>query len=185
MNSQYVALLRGINVGGHKKIKMVELKRMFEGLGFQGVQTYIQSGNVLFESKASAHILRQQIEKQIEEAFGFQVTVVLRTIEEMERIVRDCPYDVSALAEGENIYFALLVDEPSQEGKDRLLACNSEVDDFYFSRSEVYIYARKSIRESVFSNNLIENKVGMAATTRNWKTMNKLLELGRAAKSDQ
>ncbi len=180
----YVALLRGINVGGHKKIKMADLKRMFEEMGFERVQTFIQSGNVLFLSKEKANKVRQQLEKQIEAVFGYEVTVVLRTIEEMERIVADCPYDASELKEGENIYFSLLAEEPAPDAKERLLACKSDVDDFHCTDTEVYIYARKSIRESIFSNNFLEAKVGVPATTRNWNTMNKLLDLGRAAQKD-
>lgn len=177
----YIALLRGINVSGQKLIKMAELKLMFEGLGFERVQTYIQSGNVLFESQEiRMELLRSQIEEQIESVFGFQVTVVLRTVQELERVVRDCPFRTEDWADGETLYVSLLAEVPAQPGIDWLLACNSEVDDYHFADTEVYVFCRQSIRKSMFSNNLLEKKLGVAATTRNWATTRKLLEMGKA-----
>ncbi|WP_341280070.1 DUF1697 domain-containing protein [Paenibacillus sp. FSL H8-0537] len=173
----YIALLRGINVGGHKIIKMQDLQRMFEQLGVQQVKTYIQSGNVLFESDAPADQLRQQIQQEIMAVFGFDVPVVIRTNTELAAIVASSPFDADQLQAGENIYVALLADTPTEEGKQRLLACSSEVDDYRLHDSEVYIYCRQSVRKSMFSNNLLEKKLGVSATSRNWQTMNKLLSL--------
>lgn len=179
----YIALLRGINVSGQKLIKMVELKRMFEEMGFGKVPTYIQSGNVLFESEKKADVLRPQIEQRIEAVFGFQVTVAIRTLEEMERIVQHCPFPEKDLLEGEQLYISLLAETPDQKGIDRLLACSSEVDDYRIVGSEVHILLRQSIRKSMFNNNFLERKLGVPATTRNWQTTKKLVELGKAMKS--
>jgi uncharacterized protein (DUF1697 family) len=179
----YIALLRGINVGGNKIIKMAALKQMFETMGFERVQTYIQSGNVLFESAESAAALRGRIEHEIEVIFGYQVTVVLRTIEEFERIIEHCPYTEAVLSEGETIYVALLGEAPSQEGIDRLLACNSDIDEFQIIGQEVFIYCRQIVRKSMFSNNLLEKKLRVPATSRNWQTTNKLVDLGKSMKA--
>jgi uncharacterized protein (DUF1697 family) len=88
----YIALLRGINVGGKNRIKMADLKHMFESLGLSRVETYIQSGNVLFESNKEEDILQREIEHEFATIFGFSVVVVLRTVTELGKIIRDCPF---------------------------------------------------------------------------------------------
>jgi uncharacterized protein (DUF1697 family) len=176
----YIALLRGINVGGQKLIKMAELKRMFEEMGFGRVQTFIQSGNVLFESAESAEALRPQIEQQIAEVFGYQVTVVIRTAAELEQIIERCPFEADPSSKIEKVYVALLAEMPTQEGIDKLLTCSSDTDDYRFTNQEVYILCRQSIRKSLFSNNFLEKKLGVPATTRNWQTTSKLAVMGKA-----
>jgi uncharacterized protein (DUF1697 family) len=176
----YIALLRGINVSGQKLIKMVELKKMFEQMGFEHVQTYIQSGNVLFVSDKTTASLSQQIEEQISAVFGFSVTVVIRTLAQLEQIIKSCPYEADAASKVEKVYIALLADEPKQDRVEALLSCKSEVDDYSFINKEVHILCRQSIRKSLFSNNFLEKKLGVRATTRNWQTMNKLAGLGKA-----
>ena len=88
----YIALLRGINVGGKNIIKMSDLKRVFEGIGLYEVQTYIQSGNVLFKSNEEEEALRMKIEHEIAKVFGFSVPVILRTATELKQIIRNCPF---------------------------------------------------------------------------------------------
>src|SRR6187399_408069 len=99
----YIALLRGINVSGHKKIKMPDLKAMFEALGFTNVHTYIQSGNVVFESK-SATGLESKISAKILEQFGFEVSVICRTAKEMEQVITRNPYAGMVGFEAEKLY---------------------------------------------------------------------------------
>ncbi|HEY3367555.1 MAG TPA: DUF1697 domain-containing protein [Symbiobacteriaceae bacterium] len=176
----YIALLRGINVGGHKVIKMIELKRIFEAMGFGRVQTYIQSGNVLFESEAESEPLRRRIEHEITAGFGFSVTVVLRTAVELERITASCPFLADELPAGESLYVSLLAEAPCQEGIDRLLACNCEIDEFRIVGREIYLLYRQSVVKSKLTNNLLERALGVPATTRNWRTMNTLADMGKA-----
>ena len=173
----YVALLRGINVSGQKLIKMTELKRMFADMGFGGVQTYIQSGNVIFESAEEPEPLRRRIEGGIQATFGFSVPVVVRTADELDRIIGDCPYPAAALPEGESLYVALLAEAPSQAGIDRLLAYNSEIDEFRLVGREIYIIYRQSAARSKLTNVLFEQKLGVSATSRNWQTVSKLAAL--------
>ncbi|MHB8064989.1 MAG: DUF1697 domain-containing protein, partial [Ruminiclostridium sp.] len=124
----YIALLRGINVGGKNIIKMVELKRVFEMIGLRDVQTYIQSGNVLFKSNEAEEPLRKKIEHEIETAFGFPVTVALRTAEELEWIIENCPFSEEEVSEAElsskveSLYVSLLTHAPMQEKLERLNA---------------------------------------------------------------
>jgi uncharacterized protein (DUF1697 family) len=172
--SIYIALLRGINVSGQRLIKMGDLKRVFESLGLRRVQTYIQSGNVLFESDEAEAPLRQRIEQEIEAVFGFAVPVVLRTAGELAQILAGCPW-----AAGDR-YVALLAEAPSQAGIDRLLAYKSEIDEFRIAGREVYLLLRQGAGRTKLTNNLLEQKLGVAATTRNWQTLQKLAAMGKA-----
>jgi uncharacterized protein (DUF1697 family) len=173
----YIALLRGINVGGHKLIKMADLKAMFESLGFANVRTFIQSGNVLFETKENGKQLRPKIQKEIKATFGFDVAVVIRTAAEMKKIIESSPFPADSLVEGESLYVALLGGTPTPDAIETLLECRSDVDDFRLVGGEVYILLRQSSRQSLFSNSFLERKLGVPATTRNWQTMTRLAAL--------
>lgn len=166
----YIALLRGINVGGHNKIKMAELKELLESLGLQKVKTYIQSGNVLFES--DYEILSESLEKEIENKFRFPVPVILRTAEQFRQVVNSCPFPVDGLAENESVQVAFLADMPDQTGIDRLSAYRNEKDDFKIVDKDVYLIFKHSIRDSKLAANL--SKLGVSATVRNWNTVMKL-----------
>lgn len=180
----YIALLRGINVGGNNKIKMADLKRALETIGLGRVQTYIQSGNVLFESNEGEEPLRKKIEHEIESVFGLKVAVILRTSAELERIIAKCPFseqevsEAEATAAGECLHVAMLPEAPSQEGIDRLSAYGSEVEEYRIEGREVYLLFRDSIRNSKLAVNL--HKLGVSATVRNWNTMSKLASLAKA-----
>ncbi|HWI51103.1 MAG TPA: DUF1697 domain-containing protein [Symbiobacteriaceae bacterium] len=171
----YIALLRGINVGGHKLIKMADLKAMCEAMGLAQVQTYIQSGNVLFVSSEEAEPLRRRIEQQIQAVFGFDVPLALRTLAQWERIIAACPFPAD-----DGLCVAVLAEAPTPEGIDRLLAHKIEEDELSAAGSEVYLLYRQPIHKSKLTTNLLEKRLGVPATVRNWQTMNKLAALGRA-----
>ena len=168
----YIALLRGINVGKHNRIKMADLKNLLETMGLTKVKTFIQSGNVLFEAKGDAPQLSQQLEDEISKTYGFPVPVILRTAEEYEQIIRDCPYSIDSLKEGESIQLAFLADEPSQDKMETLLSYNSNPDECFINRKEVYLLLRQSILDSKLAAQL--PKLGVPVTVRNWKTVIKL-----------
>ncbi|PEB47754.1 cytoplasmic protein [Bacillus sp. AFS098217] len=168
----YIALLRGINVGGHKLIKMAELKKVFEKLDLHKVRTYIQSGNVVFESEEGVDLLRQRIEHEIEEVFGFAVPVMLRTSQDMKQVIKNCPYETNALLEGESLHVAFLAEELSAEEVKQLFRFKNEVEDCYIEGKEVYLFFKKSIRNSKLTNQF--QKFRTPATVRNWRTVNKL-----------
>lgn len=180
----YVALLRGINVGGHNKIKMAELRNMFQSMGLNRVQTYIQSGNVLFDSPEDANSLRNRLELEIERVFSISLTVILRTSVELERIVTNCPFsetvrgEAEASTEAETFYVSLLLEPPSPEGIEQLGTFSSESDEFRIKEREVYLLLREGVRNSKLANNLF--RLNVPSTTRNWKTMNKLNVLAKA-----
>ena len=169
-----VALLRGINVSGQKLIKVADLKRMCEGLGLAKVQTYIQSGNVLFESGEAPEALCRRMEAEIRSAFGFDVPVVIRSLADLERILSGSPYPPDA-----DIYVALLGEVPSQEGIDRLMAANLGGDECRVVGREVYLLYHQGAGKSKLTTNLLEQRLGVAATARNWRTMTALVEMAK------
>jgi uncharacterized protein (DUF1697 family) len=168
----YIALLRGINVGGHKLIKMQELKNVLTNMGLDKVKTYIQSGNVIFHSERNAEQLEEQMEQEIRSAFGFSVIIILRTASEWEQIINNCPYPVNSLSEGESVHISLLAKEPSKECINHLLDYKSEMEQCCIRGREIYLYLQQSIRHSKISAQL--QKVGVPGTSRNWKTIKKL-----------
>lgn len=180
----YIALLRGINVGGKNIIRMSDLKAVFESMGLYEVQTYIQSGNVLFKSDEPEELLRKKIEHDIEKAFGFPVTVVLRTAWDLEQIIHSCPFteeeisEAEASCEGESLYVSLMIHEPAQENIELLNFFSSEDEAFKLRGREVFLLYYKSIRNSKLSNHI--QKLAVPATVRNWKTLSKLNLLAKA-----
>jgi uncharacterized protein (DUF1697 family) len=180
----YVALLRGINVGGKNRIKMADLKLAFEHIGLSRVQTFIQSGNVLFESNEGEEPLRKPIENKLEDVFGFYIPVILRTSMELEQIIKNCPFseeeviEAEAASKVESLYVGLLIQPPSQEGIEQLNVYKSQTDKFSIIGRDVYLLFYNSIRNSKLANNL--HKLNVLTTTRNWKTINKLAQMAKA-----
>ncbi|KPU44247.1 hypothetical protein OXPF_24150 [Oxobacter pfennigii] len=180
----YAALLRGINVGGKNRILMSDLKSLFEHMGLSEVQTYIQSGNVLFKSEEEEEPLREKIEGEIEKAFGFSVAVVLRTAAELEEICRSCPFSNEEISEAEAssqvecLYVSLLIHAPSKEKVERLDVYKNESDEFRIIGRDVFLLFHNSIRNSKLANKL--HILDAPATVRNWKTINKLSLLAKA-----
>jgi uncharacterized protein (DUF1697 family) len=177
----YIALLRGINVGGKNMIKMTELKRILEAIGLGRVQTYIQSGNILFESNEEEDSLRKRIENQIEAVFSLKIPVIIRTMDELKRIAANCPFSEKEISEaessneGESLYVSLMLEEPLAERIERLKSFKSDTDEYQIVDRDIYLLFRKSIRNSKLANNL--QKLDVPATVRNWKTINKLVSL--------
>ncbi|QWU45427.1 MULTISPECIES: DUF1697 domain-containing protein [Bacillus] len=168
----YIALLRGINVGGHKVIKMADLKRVFESIGLKQVKTYIQSGNIMFESEEDINFLKGRIETEIKNEFDFDVPVMLRTNDEFINTIKHSPYKADALLEGESIHVAFLANPLSEEESKQLLMYKSELEDCYIDQKVVYLFFKNSIRNSKLMNQF--QKLHTPATIRNWRTVNKL-----------
>jgi uncharacterized protein (DUF1697 family) len=177
----YVALLRGINVSGQKMIKMDHLKSFFESMKLQNMRTYIQSGNVLFESaEKDAQSLTKKIEKGIEDTYSFQVSVILRTVDELESVISQSPYKLEEMKETDSLYVSFLAEAPTSEAIEKCMTFQNDLDEFIIQNREVYILIHKSYGNSQFSNNFLEKKLKVVATTRNWATVNKLISMGRS-----
>ncbi|MDP4087491.1 MAG: DUF1697 domain-containing protein [Bacillota bacterium] len=173
----YIALLRGINVGGHNKMKMAELKQLLETMGLKRVQTYIQSGNVIFESEEKPSQLSERIEEGIKNTFGISTFVILRTALEFEEITKKCPYSEETFSEGESLSIAFLAESLSEEGKSSLEKFNQDIDEYFSEGKEIYLYLRQSIRNSKLAIQI--QKLGIPVTIRNWKTTTKLVALSK------
>ncbi len=174
-----IAILRGINVGGKRKILMADLKSMFETLHFSGIQTYIQSGNVLFHTDNDDHAaLSNSIEKAIDEQFGFEVPVIIRTAEELAAAVDKNPFYQDAV-DVKQLHLTFLEQEPSPANKQHTESYNYEPDEFVIEGKHVFIYCDGKYHKSKLSNTFFEKQLQVKATTRNWKTVLKLWEMSR------
>lgn len=174
MNS-YIALLRGINVGGHKKIFMADLKILFEKLGFQDVQTYIQSGNVIFQTDdGNKTLMERKIKHQLLDDFGYDVTVLVKTPSEIRSILNNCPFDKN---KKENSYFTLLHSTPKAESIELTNKISYPNEEFLITNSCIYFYSSVGYGNVKFNNNLFEKKLGVSSTSRNFRTLNKLLKM--------
>lgn len=174
--SKYIVLLRGINVGGYRKIKMNDLKKMFRAMGFKSVTTYIQSGNVVFDAQEQdKEKLAAQIGNQIEETFGFDVPVIIRTASDLEKNLEQFPFKVKEDWRG---YITFLSGQPSNQQQEKLEALSSTIEMFRVGDRAVYIQVDKQTdKRPLFSSNFIQKKLDMPATNRNLRTVRKLLEL--------
>ena len=175
---RYVAFLRGINVGGRKLIKMEELARIFTGAGLKNVRTYIASGNVIFESGSTNETaLRKKIEKVLRQTLGYEVTVVLLTLGELESIVTRNPFKRRASGAGVVQYVVLLADEPKSKIQIPLISTTENLEVFEVTdRAAFIILRRKKNGRSGYPNNFVEKQLGVAGTTRNWSTLKKILQ---------
>lgn len=172
---KYVAFLRGINVGAKTVIKMAELREVFTSLGFENVKTYIQSGNVIFETrKTDDKKLSQKIENAVEEKF-FKTPVMVRSIEEIKDAIENNPFKNEEF-EDKLFHLVFLAEKLPDEKIEILLSKNCEHEKFAVRNREVYCLLRDGVADSLLGKKFIDNKLKTPATARNWRTINKLLE---------
>lgn len=168
-----IALLRGINVGGHKKLKMADLKLLFEDLGYVDVKTYIQSGNVVF-SASEENSIPEKISKEIENKFGWEVPVLVKTSDEVANILKNCPFEEAKKLEA---YFMLLASPPKKELMEMVREISYPNEEFVLTPNCVYIHYGNGAGKAKLNNNFFEKKLKVDATTRNYRTLVKLVEL--------
>lgn len=177
----YIALLRGINVAGQKKIKMIDLKSLFESIGCTTVTTYIQSGNVIFAyKKTTTNTLSNLISKEIMKQFGFEVPVLVLTPEILTSIYKNNPFTQkieNEEIEDKKMYFTLLTSPPDPTATKELMATDYGVEQFVITDNVVYFYAANGYGKTKLSNNFFEKKLKSQATTRNLKTVIKILQI--------
>ncbi|RSK41916.1 DUF1697 domain-containing protein [Mangrovimonas spongiae] len=174
---RYIALLRGINVAGQKKIPMAELRELLTKSGFKNVQTYIQSGNVIFESnEENTQQLEGEIHNSIKAHFGFEVPVLVKTPTQLQQIFKDCPFPET---KKQNSYFSLLYTVPNQELVDEVSKISYENEEIVITKNCIYFYSATGYGRTKYNNNFFERKLKVTATARNYKTMLKLLSLSQ------
>ena len=171
----FIALLRGINVGGHKKAPMAELRELLENSGLQNVKTYIQSGNVIFKSlEKDKLILEEQIKKAIFNYFEFDMPVIVRTKEELQAIFDTCPFTKD---KKENSYFIMLSSSPDMELIENVMELTYENEEFIIINNCIYYYSSIGYGRTKFNMSSFERKLKVFGTSRNYNTMVKLLSL--------
>jgi uncharacterized protein (DUF1697 family) len=158
---------------------MPDLKRLYEDLGFMYVVTYIQSGNVVFSASGSvsAEDLAQKIEQAILEKFGFNVPVIIRTPEELKEVVRTVPFKNPEGVVPDKIYITFLENIPEEGIIMKINPFDYKPDRFVSKGKEIYLDCASGYGTTKLSNTFFENKLKVRATTRNWKTVNTLLDL--------
>jgi uncharacterized protein (DUF1697 family) len=176
--SAYVSMLRGINVGGQKKIRMETLCELYEKLGFTRVRTYVQSGNVVFESSVQGSSdFGRRIEAQIEQTCGYCVPVFIRQAEELQRILAGNPFINERNENPSKLYVTFLYLSPPKTTFSNLVPPGNSVDEFSPGETEIYLYCPNGYGTTKLSNNFFERKLEMPCTTRNWNTVNTLFRM--------
>ena len=174
----YIAMLRGINVSGHKLIKMEALRASFAALRLSNIQTYVQSGNVVFGvGSGSVAALCEKIEQRILRDFGFSVPVFLRTAKELEEIIRDNPFLKQSAIDHSKLHVTFLSDAAPRLAHEALQPLAIKPEQFRVIGRQVYLYCPNGYGRTKLSNTAIEKKLLVGATTRNWNTVNTLLAM--------
>jgi uncharacterized protein (DUF1697 family) len=177
----YIALLRGINLGGHKIVKMDQLRKTFEELGFADVKTYIQSGNVVFKAPAQISAkLAKRIEEKILSQFGFPVPVVIKTAVEIGEVISSNPLLKEKGIDPAKLHVTFLACEPDKSALKALDATEVAPDQFRCSAQAVYLHCPNGYHATKLGNNVLEKMLKVGTTTRNWNTVNKLWEMARS-----
>jgi uncharacterized protein (DUF1697 family) len=173
-----ISLLRGVNVGGHHKVKMDDLRALYESLGFEDVQTYINSGNVLFRTGGRDLVrLRKRIEDAIESACGFRSDVVLRTPADLRGVIERNPFAARPDIDGSKLAIHFLAAEPSAEARKQTAAIDCAPEELHVGERELYIYYTNGMARPKLSLPALEKTLQTLGTSRNWNTVRKLLEL--------
>jgi uncharacterized protein (DUF1697 family) len=176
----YISMLRGVNVGGQKSIKMEELVALYESLGFNNVTTYVQSGNVIFNApEGDSKVFSTMIEQKIKQVYDFPVAVMLRIMPELQRIVNNNPFLKEKGIDTDKLYVTFLSLAPAAFAMSQVQDMHDKLDKFVAINREIYLYCPDGYGRTKYSNNFFERKLGVTATTRNWKTVNTLLEIAK------
>jgi uncharacterized protein (DUF1697 family) len=171
----YISILRGINLGGHNTIKMDDLKKMFAEQGFSNIQTYIQSGNIVYQyKKTDIKKLETVIKNKIEEHFGFDVPVITLTFDDLKKVAASNPFLNDKTKNISYFHITFLADKPEMENFTKIKNGNYQPEQFHLIDKAVYLYCPNGYGKTKISNKFLENKLKVVATTRNWKTTNEL-----------
>jgi uncharacterized protein (DUF1697 family) len=176
-------MLRGINIGPHKRIKMDDLRKSFEALGFEQVQTYIQSGNVVFKTrKTPTSALSKRIEEKIVDDFGFSVSVISRSSGEMAKSVEGNPFlsergSVSEKIDPEKLHVMFLSEAPAPSALKKLSDLIEAPDQCRSTATELYFYLPNGVSESILMKKPVDRILAVVTTMRNWKTVNSLHQM--------
>ena len=180
--TRYVAFLRAINVAGQKLIKMKDLAQIFAAAGCKNVNTYIQSGNVIFDSKSTnSAALSKKIERTLQQALGYEVTIILRTIAELEALVRRDPFKKIKTGDQVMLFVVFLSNQTKPTPKLPLISIKENLELFEIKDGAAFIVSRRKQNGWFgFPNAFVEKELGVVGTTRNWNTVNKIVHFAEA-----
>ncbi len=174
----YVSLFRGINVGGNNSVRMDALKELHESLGLQRVETYIQSGNVVFTSDdADPAQLARQIEEAFVHTFGFQANVMVRNADQLSAIIVNNPFQNQPMKESKWIVVMFLATHAASTSREDIQKTYTGLEELHITGQEVYIYYPEGIGRSKLTNTFLEKKLKTAGTARNWNTVLRLQQM--------
>lgn len=174
----YITILRGINVSGHNLIKMDALKKLCADLGFENVQTYIQSGNIVFNaSETERNTISSKLIQAISDTFGFQVPVITMKREELQSIIDHNPFMNDTSKDPSFFHITFLSDIPLEENYNAVLQSKYKNDQFQLIGKAIYLYCPDGYGNTKLTNTFWENKLKVKATTRNWKTSKQLINM--------
>ena len=178
---EYISMFRGINVGGHKKIKMEALRNWYEELGFKNMQTYIQSGNLIFKSpERRPRELEKKIAGHIAKTTGFAVPVVVLELAELAAALENNPFAGHEQENSKALHLTFLAEEPSPGNIENLKNGHYAPDEYSLSGKFLYLLCTNGYGKTKLTNNFLENKLAVGATTRNWKTVMELVKRASA-----
>jgi uncharacterized protein (DUF1697 family) len=179
----YISILRGINVSGQKLIKMDDLRKLCEKLGFSDVTTYVQSGNVFFKGDDfELSDLEQKISQQIQKDFGFEVPVIVLTIDKLGQTIDNNPFLNDPNKEHSHLHVTFLSSQPDSYEKETIESKKQNKEEISFSENVIYLYCPNGYGRTKLNNNFLESKLKVVATTRNWKTTNELFKIANQIK---
>lgn len=179
----FVSMLRGVNVGGHGRIKMEPLKQLHEALGLRRVETLLQSGNVVFETTLKdREKLARRIEQELERRFELQIEVIVRSLGEIRDLVERGPL-LSPRADPSKLLVMFLSRVPDARALADLVKSHKGPEMLEPRGPEIYLYYPEGVGRSKLSGAYIENRLGVSGTARNWNTLTKLLERGSQLES--
>ena len=174
----YISILRGINVSGRNMIKMDLLRSMYEHLGFMNVKTYIQSGNVIFQAHNKLPTeLGQIISIQIQRNFGFEVPVIVLTVERLKAILERNPLKSGLTKDISYLYITYLASQPKEVCLGAFEKKKLQSEEIEVTEDAVYLFCPNGYGRTKLNNSFIETQLKISATTRNWKTSNELLNI--------
>jgi uncharacterized protein (DUF1697 family) len=179
----YVALLRAVNVGGYGKLSMAEFRKLLEGLGCKNVQTYIQSGNAVFDAPGSSARVGAAIAAGLAKLMGAPVDVILRTHDELTSLIAANPFAAEAAADGARVHVGFLAGPAGTAAVPALQAIVEKYptrrDRYHLAGDHIYFHFPDGAAETKFSGKSLDRAVGVPATGRNWNTVLKLHEMSK------
>jgi uncharacterized protein (DUF1697 family) len=175
--STYVILLRAVNLAGHGMLPMADFRKLLAGLGFENIETYIQSGNAVVDSKSSAATVAKAVAAALERLTGAPAGVVVRTHEQMDRVIRENPF-VAEAADGARVHVGFLAGPAAKEaiaGLDRIVAQYPKRRDRYrLIGDTLYLHLPDGAADTKFTGKSLDKALGVMGTARNWNTVLKL-----------